>query len=255
MQDQEKMADKIQKLLALAEAEAKAGHDAACDTLIAKATALQFKYAVDDAMLAKSGDATADKIEIADFCTESNTPLIKAKRQLINHVAHWNRGRAVMMPEWKGSRLDKRAKIRVWAHESDLRFIGQLYTSLLLQMQTMMANDERQEAFRSNWKPTNAWRVSYAYGWVDRVAGRLAEADRLNRQAADTGQPGTALVLRDRSQLVYDHVDGAIGGTRRTGYRIDDRDSAGKRAGYVAGGNADLGGKKVGSESTRRLEA
>lgn len=257
----DRMATVIQDLLATAELAAKRGDEAGCDEAIAKASALQLKHAIDDAMLARTGGAGSDKIDSAEFCTESNTPLIKAKRQLINTVAHWNRGRAVMMGEMrdsktKGRRWDRRAKIKVWAHDSDLRFIGQLYTSLLLQMQSMMANDEHQLALRVGAvRVTNAWRVSYAYGYVDRVAGRLAEADQLNNRTANASAPGTALVLRDRQQLVVDHVDGIVGRTRKTGYRIDDRDSAGRAAGYVAGGNADLGGTKVSGSATRRIEA
>jgi len=249
-----KIAQRIAALLAQAEGEAKAGNEAARDTFLEKAAALQLKYAIDDAMLPQ-GDAGREGISYMDFCQESNTPLIKAKRILINSVAQANRGRAVMMPGIKpNGKVDRRAKIRVWAHESDLKFISMLYTSLILQMQSMMANDER-AAWVGGGKTIQAWRVSYAYGWVERVSQRIWEAKRRNEAAETSARAGTALVLRDRTQVVVDHVAAEIGNTRSTKYRIDDRDEGGKAAGRAAANRADLGGKKVSGSGQRALEA
>jgi hypothetical protein len=262
----DKIADKIQKLLALAEAEAKAGNEGARDTLLEKAAALQLKYAIADAMLARTG-AKAEEIGYADFCRESNTPLVKAKRQLINDLAYLNRGKALLMSEWQdcprskryptGRKLNRRAYIRVYAHESDLAFIGQLYTSLILQMQTMMAADERD--MRNIGDPPLAgwqgWRVSYSYGWVGRVVARMYEAKRRNEAAEETGTPGTALVLADRKALVDAHIGDMFGKLRNSKVRRDDHDPSGRAAGRAAGDRADLGGKKVQGEAARRIEA
>lgn len=261
--DRAKLAAKIQALLAQAEGEAALGNEGARDTFLEKAAALQLKYAIDDAMLAV-GAQNKDELTEADFCIESNTPLIKAKRQLINGLAHWNRGKAIMMGDFKdkrggGRRWDKRAKVRVYAHESDLQFITMLYNSLILQMQTMMANDERKilDSYRPPARPSAAmasWRVSYAYGWVDRVLGRIGEAALRNESEAESGQPGTALVLRDRSQIVKDHVANQFGPLKKTNYRIDDKDASGRQAGRAAAERADLGQTKVSTGDRRRLE-
>lgn len=261
----EKMADKIQKLLALAEAEAKAGNEAARDTLLEKAAALQLKYAIEDAMLFKQHGVTVDQIIFADFCRESNTPLIKAKRQLINEVAYLNRGKAVMMPEWQdckpskrhpnGRKFNQRAFIRVYAHESDLTFISQLYTSLILQMQTAMASEEKQAEAAYGTKITNAWRVSFAYGYVGRVATRMHQAKRRNEAAEETSTPGTALVLADRQALVTSHIQGLLGKLKKSKVRHDDNDYEGRRAGALAGNRADVGGTKVSGSTTRQLDA
>jgi hypothetical protein len=256
----DRMAAKIAALLAQAEGEAKAGNEAARDVFLEKAAALQLKYAIEDAMLRRDHGVGSEEIVHADFCRESNTPLIKAKRELIAGLAELYRGRAILMPEWqprkdgKGLKLNRRAYVRVYAHESDLRFINQLYTSLILQMQTMMAADERRhtEIWRSN---LPAWRVSYAYGWVGRVCARLREAGQRNEAAAETGAPGTALVLRDRTALVNDHVTASIGKTGKAKYRRDDNDVAGRRAGRAAAEQADLGGKKVQGTQTRQLNS
>jgi hypothetical protein len=261
-QDQVKLATKIQALLAQAEGEAAAGNEAARDTFLQKAAALQLKYAIDDSMLRAAGKVGTDELTHADFCTESNTPLIKAKRQLINGLAIHNRGHAVMMGKYKpkkdgGIKFDRRAKIRVYAHQSDLDFITMLYNSLIIQMQTMMANDERmhREGLHLEGRyGVAAWRVSYAYGWVSRVIGRIAEAARRNEREAEAGTPGTALVLRDRSAIVQGFVKERHPNLRTSNYRLDDRSEAGRLAGRRAAENADLGGKKIGGDR-RRLEA
>jgi len=253
----ERMASIIQGLLDGAEQAAKRGDEAARDEALAKAAALQLKYAIEDAMLAKAGNESAEEIVSADFCRESNTPLIKAKRELIAGLADLYRGRAILMGEWqprkdgKGSKLNRRAYVRVFAHEGDLRFINQLYTSLILQMQTMMAADE--DKYCSYVEGIQAWRVSYAYGWVRRVYTRLKEAGQRNEAAAETGTPGTALVLRDRTALVNDHVAAQVGKVGKAGYRRDDNSEAGRRAGQAAAERADLGGKKVQATQTRQL--
>lgn len=263
--DRAKLASKIQALLAQAEGEAAAGNEGARDTFLEKAAALQLKYAIDDAMLRATGAQGTDELTHADFCTESNTPLIKAKRILINGIAHLNRGHAVMIGEWKGKKsggrkYDRRAKVRVYAHQSDLNFITVLYNSLVLQMQTMMAADERlvgaklQEFGVPAGTKIQGWRVSYAYGWVSRVIDRMTAAARRNEAAADTGQPGTALVLKDRKAIVENWVVGLHPSLRKTSYRHDDNDPTGRAAGRQAADRADLGGKKISGER-RYLEA
>jgi len=263
---QAQAARRIAALLALAEDAAKQGNEAARDTYIEKASALQLQYVIDNAMLADVSQRASDVVITEDFCTESNTPLIKAKRILINNIALHARGTAVMMPElkrdkngdvvWKNGKpvYDRRAKIRVWAHESDMAFIRTLYTSLLLQMQTMMAADERAASTGTfGDSMPQAWRVSYAHGWVARVASRLREIKMRQEQASQTREPGTALVLRDRSLVVQEAQTNAVGRTRKTGYKIHDTNAAGKAAGYVAGGHADLGQGKVSSGARGQL--
>lgn len=258
--DQEKMAAKIAALLAQAEGEAKAGNEAARDTFLAKASALQLKYAIADAMLARAGE-TSEAIVHQDFCRESNTPLIKAKRELIASLAGLNRGRAILMHEWqprkdgKGLKLNRRAYVRVYAHEGDLRFIGQMYTSLLLQMQTMMARDE---AYDLRYRGTPAggwgpWRVSYSFGWVHRVHQRMEEAKRRNEYQEERQEAGTALVLRDRDALVQAHYRQQHPSVGKVGYRSDDNSQAGRARGAQAANEADLGGKKVDAGGPRQI--
>lgn len=273
MEDKSRMAAKIAALLAQAEGEAKAGNHEAVQAFLDKASALQLKFAIEDAQLPK-GDTGKEEIVHADFCQESNTPLIKAKRELINSLAILNRGKAVMMGEYRrdasgelifkthrgkyGPVYDRRAKVRVYAHESDLRFIEQMYTSLILQMQTFMAADEKVEAQRVTISGAtsmpNAWRVSYAYGYVRRLHGRMKEVKARQEREANQGTPGTALVLADRQALVVAEVTRQAGQLRQSGYRIDDNGS-GRSAGRAAADRADLGDAKLGGHSTKRISS
>jgi RNase P subunit RPR2 len=240
---QEQAARRIQALLANAESAAKDGNEALRDTYLEKASALQMQYAIDAAML-RTG-AVREEIVSARFCEESNTPLVKAKRDLINMVAKYNRGHAVltsaMQPDRNGNlKMNRRAYMEVFAHESDLRFITSLYTSLILQMQSMMANDER----ALGKVPAN-WRVSYAHAWVNRVCQSLREINTRQSAAAEQKEAGTALVLRDRSAAVDAHLASLYGGLRKASVKRSAHNVQGAMAGRLAGANADLGQKKV----------
>jgi hypothetical protein len=266
VEDKSRMAAKIAALLAQAEGEAKAGNEEAVQAFLDKAQALQLKFAIADSMLPK-GDRTKEEIVFADFCQEANTPLIKAKRELVNGLATLYRGKAFLAGEYRkdangkmlytthrgkwGPVYDKRAKVRVYAHESDLRFIEQMYTSLILQMQTFMAEAEKhQEIFTGVGRVANAWRVSFAYGYVRRLYSRLHEAKRRQEREANNDQPGTALVLVDRQALVQAEVDRMVGPMKTVRHR-EDNDGSGTRAGRDAADRADLGDCKLGRTGSR----
>lgn len=241
---QEQAARRIQGLLALAESAAKDGNEALRDTYLEKASALQIQYAIDATML-RTGEAR-EEITSGVFCEESNTPLVKAKRDLINSVAFYNRGTCVLVGRMETGkdgvrRMNHRAFMQVYAHESDLRFITSLYVSLIVQMQTMMANDERVYGGKV---PAN-WRVSYAHAWVSRVTQSLADIQWRQNNAAEAKEAGTALMLRDRSQAVRDHLDKLYGKMKSGKTKRQAHNAAGAAAGRAAAANADLGQKKV----------
>ena len=252
---QEQAARRIAGLLALAEDAAKRGDLAARDTFLQKATALQHKYAVDQVLLEMQGDAPTEEITSQDFCTESNTPLIKAKRELIACVARLYRGHPVMLEitrmvngRWK---KDKRAAMRVYAHASDLTFIAQLYTSLILQLQTEMARDEK----LTHEKVANGWRVSYAHAWVYRVVTRLRALEAAQVLAENQRGTGAEIMLRNKADLVMAHLtdNRLVDGKARAGKaRITNSD--GVAAGDAAGRRADLGQKRMAQPTQAALE-
>lgn len=261
---QAQAARRIAALLAMAEDAAKNNNEALRDTYLEKASALQLQYVIDEAQLAaeRGKDHKKEEIIWAEFCQESNTPLIKAKREMITTLAGTFRGRAVLMAEYKQSgkdaklKLDRRAKIRVYAYESDLAFITMMYTSLVLQMQSMMAADEKIETFRlPDRKQMNGWRVSYAHAWVRRVYSRLLADKARQEREATAAAPGTALVLRDRKQDVDNMMNTTFGKLRSSRYKDGaGANAAGQAAGRAAGDRADLNNKaKVEARSRGQL--
>lgn len=251
---QEQAARRIAGLLAQAESFAKLGNLAMRDTCLQKATALQHQYAI-DLVMAETHGQTTEEVEMQDFCEESNTPLIKAKRELIAAVAKLYRGEPALLEttrfvggKWK---RDKRAAIRVWAHASDLRFIAQLYTSLILQMQAEMARDEK----LTHEKVTNGWRVSYAHSWVFRVVTRLRAMEWAQAEQETATGSGAEVMLRDKGALVKKHLeDGKLltGTARRT--PRSDNNASGRAAGDAAGWRADLGQKRTDHRPTPALD-
>jgi hypothetical protein len=259
---QAQAARRIAAILAMAEDAAKAGNEELRDTCLDKATALQLQYVIDDGMIAGQSRPTEETMGEEDFCTESNTPLIKAKRELVAALAGLYRGRAVMMGEWtvhKGTgapKWDKRAKVRVYAYTSDLSFIRAMYTSLLLQMGTEMSRDEKKYFMISSAKGTVAgWRTSYAHSYVARAVGRLYAMKESQEKTVRDTAPGAVLVLRDRATAVDKYVDNLHTDLRKTRYKINTGNADGVAAGRAAADRADLGGCRVTRGGTRAVEA
>jgi hypothetical protein len=252
---QEQAARRIQGILALAEDSAKRGDLLKRDQYLQKATALQHQYAIDQILLERNDSTVVDELSFQDFCTESNTPLIKAKRDLICGVARVFRGVPLMLDttrwvngQWK---RDKRAAIRVHAHASDMVLIAQMYTSLLLQMQAEMAHDEK----LTHEKVTNGWRVSYAHACVDRVVYRLGQLHRERDRAEAATGSGMDIVLRDKAALVQAYLEDEklVKGKGRRLPRSD-RNAHGRAAGDAAGRRADLGQKRVTEPTTPAID-
>lgn len=252
---QQRAIDRITALFALAEDAAKRGDETERAKALDKATALQVQYAVEETMLRKTEGQAAEEVVSQDFFRgETNTTLIKAKRHLLNIVAQHNRGRAVLCGQWdpEKKKYNNRAYIQVFAHESDLRFISSMYTSLLVQLHTMMSRDEAGSKDLRGKLP-NGWRVSYAFSWADRISARLWD---IEKRQNPTHTPGTALVLRDRSKAVDAFMDDLYGKSlkRGKGPRRDAHSVDGARAGRTAADQADLGQKRTGANAKIQIE-
>jgi hypothetical protein len=238
--------DLITKLLAKAESTT----PEEAEVLIGKAQELATKYAIEQGIIdqarAARGEAVREGFKRIRLCTERNTPLIKAKRQLVNWLANVNNCFVVM-----GHR---RAYLEVTGFESDIIMLEHLFASLLLQMQRSMGQAEaRGEVYGT----VASWRVSFAYGFVDRVGVRLLDAKKAQTREADAGTPGTALVLRNRAQLAKEFAEGYYEGGLTKGRRIprSDNNVYGSISGDRAGRNADLGGDRLGSTSRKEIGA
>lgn len=234
------MIDTIVALLAKAE---RTTNEHERDAYLAKAQALQTKYAIEQSMLdAARPQQEREAIVRARFCQERNTPLIKAKRQLVLWLAEVNNGFVIMGPS--------RSYLEVTAHQSDLVMIQHMYASLLLQMQRAMQRaEERWEVVG----PLAGWRVSYAHGYVRRVGVRLVEAKRAQQADTASTTPGTALVLVNRAELAKRNAEDGYGELRKARKMpISDHNEHGRYAGNRDGRNADLGGDRIGTSTTRK---
>jgi hypothetical protein len=218
------------------------------EAYIAKAQELATKHAIEQGMIdaarRANGQQPSEGFKQVDLCTERNTPLIKAKRELVMWLAEMNHCYVVMGP--------RRAYLRVTGHESDVIVLEHMFASLLLQMQRSMGQSEANGLVVG---PLGGWRVSFAFGFIRRVGTRLRAAMAAQHTGADS-TPGSALVLRDRAALSKQFVESQYEeGTLRKGRKIPsgDNNMFGRSAGDVAGRNADLGGARIGTTNRKEI--
>jgi hypothetical protein len=142
--------------------------------------------------------------------------------------------------------------------ESDVRQLTLLVTSLQLQAITAMrawclTDDGRQlqrVLTRARWYQA---RRQFLVSFADGVADRLRRTVTTVRDDAERTEPGTALVLRDRQQLLDEYVERTyqLRSTRPT--RLNGGPDTARANGYRAGQHADVGVAGVGSGERRAL--
>lgn len=238
-----RLAAKVAALLAKAEA---TDYEPERDALLAKASALQFKYTIDQAMIEEVVGRSQQRYEQvirAEFCTERNTPLIKAKRELINVIAENHRCEAVLL-------MPGRRAVVVVGFESDVQFVTMMFNSLCLQMQNALVQAEGSVSKEER----SSFRVSFAHGYVLRLYHRFQEISKQQREEARK-TTGAELALYSRAVEVQNALHNYFELTKRASYPTDQRShAAGRQAGYQAGGEADLGaGNRLGTSEQRAL--
>jgi hypothetical protein len=227
----------------LAKAEDKACTPQEAEAFFAKAQAMMTKHAIESHLLGVADAAQAEKIiSVIMFRDDKSTMLVKAKRELINFLADVNNCRTVM---------HGRAYMTLMGHTSDVELVQMLFNSLMLQLQTMLLAAENAGDVRGV-----SGRVSYAHGYVRRLYTRMLAAKRASQDDAQASTAvGNALVLRDRTALVVDHMNTVFPklGHARANTSADPR-SAAYGVGHRDGGRADLGGSRLtGGQAGRSL--
>jgi hypothetical protein len=224
---------RVAKLRKLAE---RAGTEDERDVALQKAQALMEKHAITEFHLSQQGDGTfvAPLVQYISF--GKNQPYIKARRAMLAAVTEDNRVSLFMM--------SGRDRLCLVGFKSDIEYSLELYASLELHMQEMMKVAELK-----NLGNTSSFRTNFAYGYAYRINQRLGEWRRLREQEAQ-GEPGTALVLRDRGALVQSKVQETFGKKKtRKGPAARHKGNADAwAAGAAAAESADLSGgrKKLG---------
>lgn len=222
----DKMLERIRALLA--KAEDVAGTPEA-DAYNEKVAELVAKYGIDQALLAEKApelNVPGDKIIVVD------APYAHGKAELCSWVAQALRCRVVRRT---AGTTRTRVELHIFGMESDLERFDLLYTSLLIQASTGMM-----KAPVPSWEHGRAYRNSWLRGFATEVFNRLIAAERHAERTAETGTPGTALVLADRSALVQAREHEVYPHLRTGGGRKVDSWSSGFGHGREAGRKADL---------------
>jgi Protein of unknown function (DUF2786) len=225
--------DKVRKLLAKAE-------DPACtpaeaEAFTAKAADLIAKYGVDSALLA-AADPAVDPV--GDLVIDVLAPYALDKCGLLGGVAGALRCQCVRRQGWDGSR--KTFTMHLFGHQTDLRRVELLFTSLLVQAGYAMVAQPVPA-----WENVAAYRRSWFAGYTYAISARLRAAEERAASSADRGPDGrsVAVVLADRSAEVATRVTQTYPGLRFAGPRR--LAGGGLDHGYAAGRRADIGTVRV----------
>jgi hypothetical protein len=240
----EKLLDRVRKLLAKAEAEGCTEQEA--EALTSKAAELMAKYGIDQALLNATTPSADNKPTDRKIVVPS--PYASTKGGLLYGLAKAMGCRAIELSARSGNGI----VMHVFGFRSDIGRMEVMYTSLLLQMTHQMlraevpswATGRRKTAFRRSWM----------FGFIHAVVARVEAAEnRAKREAerdASDGKPGVSLVLADRSLAVKSAFDEAYPHVY-TGRFTYSRD--GYRAGQVSGQRANIGGTSVGPRTGNAL--
>lgn len=246
--DQERTIDKVLKLLAKAESTTSAEAEA----LLAKATQLMEREAIDEAMLAAAQGHETDEIGTKRFVFGKT--YAKQQQELAFAI-----GRAFGFRLLQSSDSYAKTRTATWVGwGSDIRRAEVLLTSLLIQQA------REAKAFIKPWREANKaacrqdrllrhyTECDFMTGFASGVQTRLLQVRRETRVDAKASQgdggTGMELVLVSREKQVDEWYDKRYGKLRRGRSDRSWRTGAhaGRAAGHEAGQRADLGGNRVG---------
>lgn len=235
MADQDKMLDKIRKLLAKAEDPAVTPEEA--DSYNELAAGLIARYGIDQALLAESGQVTD---VITSVRIRVHNPYSRDKAGLLNAIAQALRCRVILHSCGKTVET-----VTVFGYRCDLDRVELLFTSLLVQAATGLAR-VRPDGWRR--ESVAAYRRTWLAGFGTAVYRRLTAAEQRATTQADQTPSGTvststALVLVDRKARVDTAFSTEFAHVRKSARR--QLSGSGYHEGHRAGQNADLGSPRL----------
>jgi hypothetical protein len=248
--NQEKMLEKVRKLLALAED--RAATPAEAEAFSAKAEQLMIDYAIDNAMLAESDPVKADKIIHRSMRLVQ--PHLKVKAGMLYEIG---KCLSVGVAYEITDRNDGQGIYCVMGligYEVDVEWVEVLFTSLELQRINALAKSVKN---KSQYESGRAFTASFNHAFRTAVINRLKmsrQASVARRDDETTAVPGdvslkktsTALVLIAREERVNEEYRARFPYAREktTTYRYNS--ASGYRAGNAAGDNAQIARGSVG---------
>lgn len=233
----EKMVDKIQKLLAKAEGTTNE-HEAA--TFMAAAQRLMLEHAIEEGMLAKADPARKTRPIVRTMEFGKNQTGIKALRYLLAGVAENNRCKVWMEPG--------RKFMGIAGFEEDVEFVLMLTGSIRVQMATALATAAKEPVAKAIGGKTFA--VNFLYGYVSRVITRLKAMQRAATEEV-VGRSNLPVLL-DRKAAVEAVAPQKLRKGPPTKNRVS---GAAYGAGANAANNADLSGGRGNLAGRRAIGA
>lgn len=209
----------------------------------AKAMELMAKYAITEAMLQKDKSGITGKVITFDISL-TGEQYAKVGQSLAHVISLAFRCEMVVTQGWEfnfqSNRKVRTREMTFIGFESDISQVTTLYRSLRMQQMFAMATVKVPE-----YEHGKTFLQSFAIGFNKAVADRLTQITQAATNEAEADNPGTALVLVDRSQMVqlafkamYPKL------TKGTGASASNW--SGYAKGHEAGQRADLGSKGVG---------
>ncbi len=218
--------ERIRGLLAKAESTT---FEAEATAFTAKAQELMTRHAIDEAMVHDRSRRRRDQPIVIRLPIDP--PYVDAKSLLLQTVAEAGRCRSVMHVTLGLS--------TVIGFPADVATTEMLFTSLLLQAQTALADTARRATAGTRTR-SQSYRSAFLLAYTDRIGDRLGEINEAVYTDVEAEQgPSFLPVLRSRSAAVDDFMTARfgemVGAPVRGGY-----DAAGWAGGRVAADNARL---------------
>lgn len=252
MADRETILRRVRALLDQAESTT---YPEEAKTFTAKAAELMDAYAIDEAMVADAKPGESESPDVAVIWIDAG-PYQGPRIDLCWSVFGQRGCKGVM---WGDVRRNpdtgrKAKKLEFVGFPTDLAFAEQLFTSLLVQAATEVAQPDNQAAMaRECHAPAHkvAWKNAYMLGYRGAVVARLTEARKAEESAAAARHAeqaaagrSVAVVLASRNEQVnaeykrrHPRVGSGSGSSAGRGST-----GSGFGNGYAAGGRANLGG-------------
>lgn len=232
---EEKMLDRIQALIAKANAHGVTEHES--DALMAKAYELMERYRIDDAMLAARASVKFKPLHKL-FLVEGS--FAKGRRQLAFSIAKGMGLAAVSIRKYDPYAGKFQHYMDVFGFESDLEVYQLLFTSLMLQGHSECNRLKGYDAGH-----TRSIRSGFWFGYAHKIAWRLIDA----RQAESKKSTGTELVLVGRKAEIDRLRDEVYPSLRSE--KVTKVNAHGYAAGESAGSRANLHNRKAAGVNSR----
>lgn len=252
LEDREKFADKIGKLLAKAESTT----PEEAELLLQKAQELMSRYSIDEAMV-----AAARGVESAEKVVEERIVYTGIFRE-----AAFDIGRALVEPNECRHLISRRGNtttLVVIGFEGDVSRVKMLDASVQIQARGALLrwqkDQDRTHMSSMQWYKA---RREFLFGFSEGLRSQLdaahkkavKEAKADEKPSPDSPSSGSVeIVLRDKKQRVTDWIDEKYGRLSTTSRRYSSGGYAARGAGHDAGRRADASGRGKVSGSAREL--